>query len=130
MRRRKHKMATPKQAFVRGPKDVPVEIGLDPQGNITVKPDPFHVSKEQEQQVVWECKREISEKHEHGSGGSPCFTVDFNDKNGSPFKDWHFQNHGVPSGKVRGEVPDGPTPYKYTINMHGKKMDPTGVVDK
>ena len=122
-------MATPK-LVIRGPKDVLVEIGLDPEGNITVKPDPFHVSKGEEQQLVWECKREISEKHDHGNEGSPCFTVDFNEKNGSPFMDWHFQNHGVVSSKVREDVLAGPTPYKYTISMHGKKLDPTGVVDR
>jgi hypothetical protein len=121
-------MATPEQVFVQGPKDILVEIGLDQNGNITVKPEEFRVSKQNKEQVVWKCIQ--SEKHEHGSGGRPCFTVAFNDKNGSPFSDWHFQNHGASSGCVPDHVPHGPTSYKYTINMHGKKMDPTGVVDK
>ena len=119
-------MATPEQVLVKGPKDVLVEIGLDVNGNITVKPEPFHVSKENKDQVVWQCIK--SEKHEHGSSGRPCFTVDFNDKNGSPFSDWHFQDHGASSGIVPDNIQLGS--YKYTINMHGKKLDPTGVVDK
>jgi hypothetical protein len=127
-------MATPKQVIVQGPKDVLVEIGLDPQKNITVKPDPFKVSKKKEQQVVWKCTL----NHEHGAGGVPCFTVDFNanegmldlkqHRSGTPFSNWHFCGHGAASGPAI-VTPDETKLYKYTVSMNGNSLDPKGGVD-
>jgi|GEM_PF-1649859 len=122
-------MATPTRVFAPGPKDVVVKIGLDPKGNITVSPDPFWVSKGKEPQVnvMWVCTVD----HQHGTGGSPCFTVDFNKEGGSPFNDWHFCGHGASSGLVRLDVkpcPSDKPSYKYTVNMNGKSYDPGGGV--
>jgi len=113
-------------------KDVEVEIGLDKQGNITITPDPFSVSILADEQVVWKCTL----NHQHGSQGSPCFTVDFNKNQnilnvnrnlpGSPFSDWHFCGHSASSGPAK--VKDNKKLYKYTVNMNGKSVDPEGGV--
>jgi len=126
-------MATPKQAFVAGPQDVLVKIGLNSAGNITVTPDPFYIRKGIDEKVVWLC----TENHEHGTEASPCFTVDFNknekilnvNKNlpGSPFRDWHFCGHGASSGPAI-VAPNEEKLYKYTVSMHGKSVDPEGGV--
>jgi hypothetical protein len=109
--RRKRKMA-----------NVIVKIALSSNG-IHVTPDPFYISIKNNEQVVWEC----AGHQNHGTPGSPCFTVDFNDAGGSPFSDWHFQNHGASSGPATVH-PDDKKLYKYTVSMHGRSIDPSGGV--
>lgn len=100
---------------------VPVEIGLDRKGKITVTPDPFWVSKRKKHRVVWLCTVE----HEH-TGGSPCFKVEFN-KNGSPFNGHQFHGHGASSGRATVRA-NRKKLYKYTVTINGNNLDPGGGV--
>jgi hypothetical protein len=117
-------MSSPTLAPSPGPKDVVVKILLDDAGQIKAVPDPFWVSEGKDEKVMWVCTKE---NHQHGTADNPCFTVDFNTKDGSPFHGWHFSGHGASSGLA---IKGGPyhKVYKYTISMSGKSCDPGGGV--
>jgi hypothetical protein len=114
-------MATPKLAFIPGPNDVVVEIGLDPGGKISVKPDPFWVSLGKKEQIVWVCTL----NHEH-KAQPPCFIVDF-DPSDKPFGSAHFQGHPSPSGLASVPANDNKL-YKYTVKVGNQTLDPKGGV--
>jgi len=105
-------MATPAPALCSREKEV--KITIDPRGNIKVVPDTFHVSKKDNEEVVWTCNLP--------------FEVDFVE---SPFTDPQFSDQFPVSGLVRRNVlPSANKRYKYTVNIAGyTALDPDGQVD-
>ncbi len=102
-----------------GGRDVIVRIKVQPNGSIEVDPKRFFVSKNRDQEVVWVC-----------SDPDAYFTVDF-EKNGSPFYESQFSKDSPHSGLVRRNVlPDHHKPYKYTVRVEDKCLDPDGAVDR
>lgn len=103
-------------------REVFVHINVDNSGQIRMDPDTFHISKGNNEQVVWYSTSA-------GPGDPhPAFTVDFN-KNGSPFYESHFDESLPCSGLVKRGVLPGSTIYKYTVTVGGVSLDPGGVVD-
>ncbi len=102
-----------------GGREVTVRIKVLPNGSIEVDPKRFVVSKDRDQEVAWVC-----------SDPDAYFTVDF-ETNGSPFYESQFSKHSPHSGLVRRNVlHDRHKPYKYTVRVEDKCLDPEGVVDK
>ena len=91
------------------------------QGQIRVEPEPFAISKNEQEEVFWK-----------GSDSAVCFTVEF-DKGDSPFYEFQFSNDFPASGLVRRSVlADPQRQYKYTVRVEGVRapLDPTGVITK
>lgn len=108
-------MATPERGL--GSHDVHVKITINQaDGEIKVIPDPFHISKKNDQEVVFECE-------------DPYFTVEFNKANHSPFHGVLFTRQSPCSG-LAVVTPDSKKVYEYTVEAFGKKVDPGGVVDQ
>ena len=104
-------MATPAPALCSREKEV--KITIDPSGNIKVVPDTFHVSKKDNEEVVWTC--------------DVPFEVDFVQ---SPFTDSQFTDQLRFSGLVRRSVLHSDTKrYKYTVTIGAYSLDPDGQVD-
>jgi len=104
-------MAAPKLAPC--PREIVVTITIV-NGQITVSPDPFHVSKRRNEEVVW--------FYNNGS-----FEVDFVE---SPFNDTQFTDQLPVSGLVRRNVlPSKTKHYKYTVTIGAYSSDPDGQVD-
>jgi hypothetical protein len=88
-------------------------------GKIQVDPDTFFISKENQEEVIWQA-----------SDSRVSFTVEF-DKGNSPFHEFQFSNDLSASGLVRRDVlPDQERRYKYTVTVQGMMLDPTGVITK
>lgn len=121
-------MASPTQSFGNREesdnREVIINIGLDAEGNITVEPEYFKVSKSKNQEVRWVCAMQ----HDHMKE-RPCFTVDF-DKNGSPFYETQFSSDAPVSGLARRDVLPGPKIYDYTVQVGDKEVDPGGGVQQ
>jgi hypothetical protein len=101
-----------------------VTITVAENGKIeSVTPDPFHVSLEKQEQVIWEINNPKFN-----------FTVEFT--HGSPFYESQFasKNHTI-SGLVRRSVlADALKCYKYTVRVehedqHDEK-DPGGIINQ
>ena len=104
-------MATPAPALCSREKEVTITI--DGNGNIKVTPSTFHVSKKDNEEVVWTC--------------AVPFEVDFVQ---SPFTDSQFTNQVRFSGLVRRNVLPSPNKrYKYTVTIGAYSLDPDGQVD-
>jgi hypothetical protein len=105
-------MAAPARATSSREKEV--KITIDPNGNIQVVPYTFHVSKKDNEEVVWTC--------------DVAFTVDFEE---SPFTDTQFNEQFHFSGLVlRSVLPSTTKRYKYTVSIAGyTALDPDGQVD-
>jgi hypothetical protein len=114
-------MATP-SLVSKGPAPrgkVVVAIELDAAGkNILVHPEKFWVHKGEFDEVQWICMV----NHKHGNQDPPCFEVNFNKKNGSPFAGQKFSHDRVSSGCPT--VDAGPTQYEYTVTV--ANPDPNG----
>jgi hypothetical protein len=90
-------------------------------GQIKVDPDPFVISKDNQEEVLW-----------RASDPKVCFTVEF-DKRDSPFYEFQFSSDSSASGLVRRSVlADPQRKYKYTVRVEGVKepLDPTGVITR
>jgi len=112
---------------------VPVHIGRDTAGKITVDPDPFWIYRREDEQVRWVCVQH----HKHGDAKHPCFTVHFSkrkprgrlragSKTGSPFKMRKFVGHAL-SGSPTSNAKDNQK-YKYTVTVGQYHLDPEGGV--
>jgi hypothetical protein len=107
-----------------GSREAVVEIGLDINGNIEADPDYFEIRKSKNEEVKWVCVQ----KHDHPKG-EPCFTVDFDKKNGSPFYESQFSSDAPFSGLAKRNVLPGSKIYEYTVRIPGKPdLDPGGGV--
>jgi hypothetical protein len=90
-------------------------------GRIRVDPEPFAISKNNQEEVIWQA-----------SDSKVCFTVEF-DRGDSPFYEFQFSNDFPASGLVRRSVlADPQRKYKYTVRVEGVKdpLDPSGVITK
>ena len=104
-------MATPAPALCSREKEVTITI--DGNGNIRVTPSTFHVSKKDNEEVVWTC--------------NVAFTVDFEE---SPFYETQFNDQNPFSGLTRRSVLHSDIKYyKYTVTAGGHTKDPDGQVD-
>ena len=105
-------MAAPGTAT--GPREKQVTITIV-NGQITVSPDPFHVSKSRNEEVEWIYNGK--------------FVVDFGTD--SPFCESQFNDQFPFSGPVGHKVKPSTTKhYKYTITIAGvPPLDPDGQVD-
>jgi hypothetical protein len=98
-----------------------VTIHVDQKGEVQrVDPDPFVISKSNQEEVLWQASANNPEAY---------FTVDFGQE--SPFEYTQFSSDQPVSGLVRREVLADPGKYyKYTVRSGGKSLDPGGVVDR
>lgn len=90
-------------------------------GQIRVEPEPFAISKNNQEEVIWQASDPDLE-----------FTVEF-EKGDSPFHDSQFNKYFNVSGLVRRSVlADPQRTYKYTVRVEGVRnpLDPTGVITK
>jgi hypothetical protein len=88
---------------------------------IRVEPELFAISKNNQEEVIWEASDPNLE-----------FTVEF-EKGDSPFHDSQFNKYFSASGLVRRSVlADPQRTYKYTVRVEGVRnaLDPTGVVTR
>jgi hypothetical protein len=95
-------------------------INIDPGvKTISVSPDPFYVSIERGEEVVWAIKPD-----------NYCFTVHFaGGPNGSPFEGTTFGHNHSHSGLPRRDAQLHPHLYKYTVTVPGiGALDPNGGV--
>lgn len=87
-------------------------------GKIHVKPDPFYVRKNADEEVKWICTE-----------GNGEFLVEFGAD--GPFYESQFNKDAAVSGLARRAVlPDRHRVYKYTVWVGNKMLDPGGVVQK
>jgi hypothetical protein len=89
-------------------------------GTIRVDPQSFVISKEHQQEVIWEA-----------TDPNLYFTVEF--ENGSPFYESQFNNQFNASGLARRSVlGDQRRRYKYWVSVDGvqDRLDPDGVVTR
>jgi hypothetical protein len=88
-------------------------------GAIDVAPDPFHISKSNQEEVLWVAADPSLE-----------FTVEFK-KGDSPFYEVQFSNDFPASGLVRRSVLHDPLrKYEYTIRAGKLEKDPSGIVTR
>ena len=112
-------------------KESHIGIALEPGGQgIKVSRETFWVSKSKMEVAEWFCLRKEEEpEHAHGKD---CFTVKFDQKDGSPFTSDTFtsdENGYRSSDGVKGIVtPDLNKTYKYTVTVGSKTLDPKGGV--
>lgn len=105
------------QARGRNAQEVLVKIKVDRQGQISVLPKQFKLHKHRDQYVRWICN------------SREPFMVEF--ENGSPFYEAQFSTDHPCSGFARREVlPAKFRPYKYTVRVGDKLLDPQGQIEK
>ncbi len=86
-------------------------------GKIIVDPEPFRISKELQEEVIWNARDGV------------YFTVEFSKE--SPFYESQFNSEFSASGLVRREVlADPQKKYEYTIRAGGVTRDPGGVITR
>ena len=103
-------MAAPARATCSREKEVTITVDAT---GIKVDPDRFHVSKRDNEEVVWRC--------------NVAFTVDFEE---SPFNETQFNDEYPFSGLTRRSVLHSTIKhYKYTVTAGGHTKDPDGQVD-
>jgi len=103
-------MAAPARATSSREKEVTITVDAT---GIKVDPDRFHVSKRDNEEVVWR--------------SNVAFTVDFEE---SPFTETQFNDQYPFSGLVRRSVQHSTIKhYKYTVTAGGYSLDPDGQVD-
>ena len=110
-----------------------VAVGLEPATKgIKVSRETFRVSKSKKEIAEWFCQRHLVEPdHVHGKG-SPCFTVVFDKKEGSPFTTDKYTSdkEGYAYSDEVVVNPDYNNVYHYHVYMTGKTpLDPGGAVD-
>lgn len=104
-------------------RDVSVQITVDKNGQISVKPDPFWVSKGGNEEVWFSCTSTDP------SNPNPDFTVRFN-KNGTPFNDSVFTQQYPCSGLVQRKVKASKKIYNYRVTVGRNSLDPGGGVQE
>ena len=95
-----------------------VTIRVGPNGEITAHPDPFTISKGNQEEVIWRIE-----------GPEQDFTVEFEGE--SPFYEGLFTHKFSASGLTRRKVePDPEKVYKYTIKIGPVGCDPGGIITR